>query len=204
VKTFPHVLLESLVNSGLVFKTALLELNDLYHGRLLAPDYEQTVERMFTDWFGNLYTYAFSILEDEATAEEVVQSVFCKIWERREQLQVHTSLRSYIYGSVYHECMDILRKKKNIQRHRVHVLRNGDRATDNAAGRVEMGELEQRLRQALDELPDQCRNIFNLSRFGELKYREIADLLGLSIKTVEAQMTKALKKLREKLVGYID
>ena len=181
-----------------------MELKDLHPGRLLAPEYEQAVERMFTEWFGSLYTYAFSVLENEAMAEEVVQSVFCKLWERREQLQVHTSLRSYIYGSVYHECLDLLRKRKNIQRHRAHVLRNGDRTTDNAAGRVELGELEQRLRQAVEELPDQCRNIFNLSRFGEMKYREIADLLGLSVKTVEAQMTKALKKLREKLVDYME
>jgi RNA polymerase sigma-70 factor (ECF subfamily) len=182
-----------------------LELNDLSPISPLAQDYEQVVEKIFTGWFGNLYTYAFSMLRDEVMAEEVVQSVFCRIWEKKEQLQVHTSLKAYLYGSVYHECVNWLRQKKNIQRHRVHVLRSSDgAATDNAAGRAELGELEKKLRQALDELPEQCRNIFYLSRFGELKYREIAGLLNLSVKTVEAQMSKALKRLRRHLADFLE
>lgn len=72
-----------------------------------------------------------------------------------------------------------------------------------ASDKAETGELEQRYQRALDELPDQCRAIFQLSRFSDLKYREIAEQLGLSVKTVEAQMSKALKLLRAKLADYL-
>ena len=182
-----------------------MELSDLSFIGLLTQGNEQAFENVFTDWFGNLYTYAFSVLGDEAIAEEVVQSVFCRIWEKRDQLQVHTSLKAYLYGSVYHECMDWMRKEQYRKAHRSHVLRTGNpTAGENATGRLELNDLERRLREAMDELPDQCRAIFQLSRFGELKYREIAEQLGLSVKTVESQMSKALKHLRKKLIDFLE
>jgi RNA polymerase sigma-70 factor, ECF subfamily len=182
-----------------------LELRDLSFIGLITQGNEQAFEKIFTDWFGSLHAYALSVLRDEAIAEEVVQSVFCRIWEKRDQLQVHTSIKAYLYGSVYHECMDWLRKEKYTKVHRLHVLRTGNQtAGENAMGKVELSELERRLRGAMDELPDQCRSIFQLSRFGELKYREIAEQLGLSIKTVESQMSRALKHLRKRLVDYLE
>jgi RNA polymerase sigma-70 factor (ECF subfamily) len=182
----------------------MLELTDLLLTGSIVQGDEQAFERVFTEWFGRLHAYAFSILKDDALAEEVVQSVFCRIWEKRGGLQVHTSLRAYLYGTVYHECVNWLRQEKNSKTHRSHVLRSSSQtAAETAAGKTELGQLEKRLQQALDELPDQCRAIFQLSRFGELKYREIADQMGLSIKTVEAQMTKALKLLRKKLADFL-
>jgi RNA polymerase sigma-70 factor (ECF subfamily) len=79
----------------------------------------------------------------------------------------------------------------------------GGEVTENAFDKAEAGQLEQQFQRALDELPRQCKAIFQLSRFSELKYREIADQLGISIKTVEAQMSKALKLLRSKLADYL-
>ena len=79
----------------------------------------------------------------------------------------------------------------------------GNTAVENAADKIQLGQLEGRLQQVLDELPDQCRAIFQLSRFGELKYREIAEQLGISVKTVESQMNKALKLLRLKLADFL-
>lgn len=180
-------------------------MSDRSYIGLITEGNEQAFDKLFTDWFGKLYAYAFSVLRDEAIAEEAVQSVFCRIWEKRGQLEVRTSLQAYLYGSVYHECMGWLRHEKHIKVHRSHVLRGGEQPTaENAAGKVELGELEIRLKQALDELPDQCRAIFQLSRFGGLKYREIAGQLDLSVKTVEAQVSKALKHLRTKLADFLE
>ena len=180
-------------------------MNDLSLTGPLSQDHEQVVEGLFADWFGKLYAYAFSMLREESMAEEAVQSVFCRIWERRDQLQVHTSLKAYLFRSVHHECMDALRHRKTVQIHRSWLQRNGEPLMrGDAAGKVEFEELENRLRDALEELPDQCRTIFRLSRFGDLKYREIAEQLGLSVKTVEAQMAKALKRLREKLIDFLE
>lgn len=182
-----------------------MESTDLSCINAIARGDEQAFDKLFTDWFARLHAYAFSVLQDEAMAEEAVQSVFCRIWEKRAQWQVHTSVRAYLYGSVYHECMNWLRREKNSKTHRRHVLHSSDRpVAEHAAARVELGELETQLKQALDALPNQCRAIFQLSRFGGLKYREIAEQLGLSVKTVEAQVGKALKQLRNKLADFLE
>ena len=179
-------------------------MSDLSLIGIIAQGNEQAFDKLFTDWYGKLHAYACSVLRDDAMAEEAVQSVFCRIWEKRDQLQVRSSLKAYLYGSVYHECMSWLRHEKHIKAHRSYVLRSGDHsAAENASGKAELGELEIRLKQALDELPDQCRAIFQLSRFGGLKYREIAEQLDLSVKTVEAQVSKALKELRSKLADFL-
>jgi RNA polymerase sigma-70 factor, ECF subfamily len=181
-----------------------LEWSEFSKAGLLADEGVQVVEKVFTDWFGHLYAYAMSVVKDEETAEEVVQKVFCRIWEKRERLEVHTSLKAYLYGSVYHECMDWLRHRKRVEAHRRQTMRHGGQASrESASDKVELSELEKKLQQAIDELPDQCRAIFCLSRYGELGYKEIAGQLGISVKTVEAQISKALKRLRKKLADFL-
>jgi RNA polymerase sigma-70 factor (ECF subfamily) len=169
---------------------------------------EQVFEKLFADWYGPLCAYAGSVLRDDSLAGEAVQAVFSRLWERRDQLKVQTSIKAYLFGCVYHECVSWMRREKSRRAYRTGVLaRVGSekgRSPENAFDRVEAGELEQRFQQALDELPGQCRAIFQLSRFSGLKYRDIADQLAISVKTVEAQMTKALKLLRERLADYLD
>ncbi len=169
---------------------------------------EQVFEKLFIDWYGPLHAYACSVLKDESLAGEAVQAVFSHLWERREQLQIQASLKAYLYGSVYHECMSWLRREKTRRNYRSGLLmrlgREAGRSAENAFDKAEAGELEQRFQRALDELPGQCKSIFQLSRFSELKYREIAEQLGISVKTVESQMSKALKLLRHKLAEYLE
>jgi RNA polymerase sigma-70 factor (ECF subfamily) len=183
-----------------------LESNDLSIIGSVVQDDEQAFEKLFIDWYGRLYAYACSMLRDESLAGEVVQAVFCRIWEKRETLRIQTSIKAYLFGSVYHECVSWRRREKTRQAYKSHVLRSPDkgRAAENATDKAELGQLEGRFQQALDELPEQCGAIFQLSRFGELKYREIAEQLGLSVKTVEAQMSKALKLLRRKLADFLE
>jgi RNA polymerase sigma-70 factor, ECF subfamily len=185
-----------------------LEANDLlFIGTSVQAD-EQLFEKLFVDWYGPLRAYAFSVLRDESLAGEAIQAVFSRLWERRDQLRIQTSLKAYLYGCVYHECVSWLRKEKSRRVHRAGILaqlgREAARSPGNAFDKAEAGELERRFQCALDELPEHCRTIFQLSRFSELKYREIADQLGISVKTVEAQMGKALKLLRQKLADYLE
>jgi RNA polymerase sigma-70 factor (ECF subfamily) len=185
-----------------------LEANDLILvGSGVQAD-EQVFEKLFIDWYGPLHAYACSVLKDESLAGEVVQAVFGRLWERRGQLRIQASLKAYLYGSVYHGCMIWLRREKTRRVYRAGLLMRlggeAARSTENAFDKAEAGELEQRFQRALDELPGQCKAIFQLSRFSELKYREIAEQLGISVKTVEAQMSKALKQLRVKLADYLE
>ena len=133
----------------------------------------------------------------------MVQNVFCKIWERKGQLAIETSLIAYLYRAVYNESLNHLKHQKVRMAYQAHATYQMNQQTDSASKKILLGDLEQKLRKAMSELPEQCRTIFQMSRFEELKYQEIADRLGISIKTVENQMGKALKQLRSKLVDFL-
>lgn len=150
-----------------------------------------------------LYNYAFIIVNDETLAEEMIHQVFLKILEKKEAIIIHTSLKAYLYRSVYNECLNHLKHQKVKQAYQVQAINNMKANTENLSDRLQYRELEQQLRKTINELPEQCRTIFQLSRFEELKYTEIAHQLGLSVKTVENQMSKALKRLRSELVNFL-
>jgi RNA polymerase sigma-70 factor (ECF subfamily) len=160
-------------------------------------------EKVFKSHFKSLHSYAYTIVKDEMVAEEMVQNVFCKIWERKGHLEIETSLTAYLYRAVYNESLNHIKHQKVKLAYQAHASYQMNMQTDSASKKVLLGDLEQKFRTALTELPEQCRTIFQLSRFEELKYQEIADRLGISIKTVENQMGKALKLLRSKLIDFL-
>jgi RNA polymerase sigma-70 factor, ECF subfamily len=164
---------------------------------------EKVFEQVFKTHFKALHSYAYTILKDDAIAEEMVQNVFFKLWEKKEQLDIQTSLKAYLYKAVYHESLNYLKHQKVKSVHQAYAMHSTDHTSNLAEKKLLQGELENKLQMAMNDLPEQCRTIFQLSRFEELKYREIADTLGLSIKTVENQMGKALKILRSKLVEFL-
>jgi RNA polymerase sigma-70 factor, ECF subfamily len=188
--------------SGAGYQTVRMEIEE--RTTPLTFNGEQgTFERLFKTHFKSLYAYALTIVKNEMVAEEMVQNVFFKIWEKKAGLNLQTPALAYLYKSVYHESLNYLKHQKvkvAYQSHTAYQLKN---QTDQASKKVLLSELEQQINKALSELPEQCRTIFQMSRFEELKYQEIADQLGLSIKTVENQMGKALKLMRLKLVDYL-
>ena len=164
---------------------------------------EKAFEQMFKAHYKELHSYANVMLRDQDIAEEIVQSMFLKFWEKRELLNVQTSIKAYLYKCVYNDSLNYLKHQKvktKYQDFTVYTMNNHHEA---ASSKVELTELEFKLQEALNELPEHCRTIFQMSRFEELKYREIAEQLDLSIKTVENQMGKALKILRLKLADFI-
>jgi RNA polymerase sigma-70 factor (ECF subfamily) len=164
---------------------------------------ETAFERVFKTHFNSLYNYAYTILKNESTAEEIVQQVFFKIWEKRESLPDETMLKAYLYRAVHNESLNTIKHQKVRAGYQMHAVSSTEQTLDNASGKVHMAELQQELHKAMNELPEQCRTIFQMSRFEEMKYKEIADELNISPKTVENQMGKALKILREKLAHFL-
>ena len=158
----------------------------------------QEFEANFYTHYEALHRYAFSLVRDGEDAKDIVQQVFIKFWEKSEELEVHASVKSYLYRSVYHLCLNKKRDQKVRLRHAEVVLKENGEAvfSDETVAK----EMQVRIHQAIESLPEQCRVIFKKSRFEEKKYGEIATELDLSIKTVEAQISKALKILREKLL----
>ena len=167
---------------------------------------EQAFEMVFKRHFKALHAYALAIVKDSAEAEEVVQTVFLKLWEKREKLKITTSLKAYLYRAVYYGSINHLKHEKVRMKHSEQQLyiNQQEAASESMAFSEEREEeLSERFKRALDLLPEKCRMVFYLSRFEELKYQEIAQRLDISVKTVEAHMGKALKTLRIQLAEFM-
>jgi RNA polymerase sigma-70 factor (ECF subfamily) len=162
-------------------------------------------EKVFIAFFGRLHRYAHLTVDDSALAEEIVQEIFLRVWEKKEKLSIHTSLKAWLYAAVYHECLLHLKKQKQFGLYQATIVHREKNAVsgEDASQKIKHTQLEERFLEALNRLPEQCRIIFQLNRVEKLKYQEVASALGLSVKTVENQMGKALKLLRVSLAEFL-
>lgn len=158
-------------------------------------------EQVFKQYYQPLCNYAGPLLKDFDEAEEVVQNVFYTMWSKRESLEITTSLKAYLYRAVHNDCLNKLKHLK-VRAHYAADYKHTQQEVDHSSSLVEK-ELSQQIQQAIDELPEQCGQVFRLSRFEHLKYQEIAERMGLSVKTVENHMGRALRLLRERLKDYL-
>ncbi len=157
-------------------------------------------ELVFNFYYSGLVVFADRIVKNTAVSEDIVQSVFLKFWESRETIDIR-SLRSYFVQCVKNKCIDHIRNQQVKQRFDSHyqetetVFQDDDFWTKN--------ELAHLLDVAIADLPPRCREVFWMSRYENLKIADIADKLNISKRTVETQISKALKILRVKLIDYI-
>jgi len=164
---------------------------------------ESAYETLFRAYFAELTIYAFRFLEDMENAEETVQDIYFNLWTNRESLSITTSIKSYLYRTVKNTCLNHLKhqkvedKYKNYfgQQIQLDELRHDDWMTNN--------ELTQSIEKAIESMPTMRKKVFCLSKINKLKYKEIAEDLGISIKTVENHMGKALKYLRTELADLL-
>ncbi len=160
-------------------------------------------EKLFKTHYSRLCSYANLFLSDPDAAEDVVQEVFFKLWKNRGELIINTTIKSYLFRAVRNGCMNVI---DHISVREAYKIVNENDIKDSEGNLIDetiVSELEQRIKETIDLLPPERRKIFIMSRFDGLKYREIADQLNISVKTVENQMYQALRFLREKLVDYL-
>ena len=160
-------------------------------------------EMLFRTYYQPLCNYAYTFLQDREDAEEIVQSTFLLVWEKRDTLAIRTSVRPYLYAMVRNACLNVIKHEKIKQKYVGEEVALASRSHDSVTHTIATHELEYRIKMAMEALPEQCRMVFKLSRFEELKYSEIADQLEISIKTVENHMGKALRMMREQLRDYL-
>lgn len=171
------------------------------HGQSLRIDGEKAFDALFRAWYTPLVRYAFTFTDgDQDEAEELVQETFAKLWSQRETFEFQHSVKAYLYRMVHNLALNRLRAQRTQERYVHHQTRQ--MAQEYEAPKDDP-ELQNRFREVLKALPSQCRSVFELSRFEELKYREIAEQLGISIKTVETHMGKALRIMRQELAEYL-
>jgi len=156
-------------------------------------------ENLFRSSYNSLVNYANMILRDNDSAEEIVQDLFYVLWRDRKKLNINSSLNGYLYKSVYNRCMHHVEHQKVVQRHQDETRRQLRKSTDGTEERIYYNELNEKISKIIDRLPERCAKIFCMSRFEGMKYSEIANELSISVKTVEANMGKALKEFRKEL-----
>jgi RNA polymerase sigma-70 factor (ECF subfamily) len=169
--------------------------------KLQAGD-EGAYDAVFREWYPTLVRVAGALVQDVDMAEEVAQEVMLELWRRKHVLDRNLSVKAYLLRSVRNRALNRLRhlRVRRDSEGDVEALYDAPVASDQP---VIARELSDAIAVAMRELPPRCREIFELSRVDGLAYAEIAEALGISIKTVEAQMGKALRILRERLAAWL-
>ncbi len=158
-------------------------------------------EIVFREYYRPMTAYAFRFLGNIADSESIVQDVFLRLWQKRKEIMITSSLQNYLFRSVKNHCINQIEHEKIKSGYQTLVIRNDADRSEYSEFFLEFG-LMNKIEAAIASLPEKRQEIFRLAREDGLKYREIADRLNISIKTVETQMTLALKQLRESLKEY--
>ena len=169
---------------------------------LLTSDPDRAIDLLFRTYYAYICKSIYRIIPDQNITEDLAQDVFYEIWKKRNRFQIKTSLKAYLRRAGMNKALNYIRDKK-IKWDDADALETMETNAPGSGEKLEAIELQKQIEKAINELPERCRIVFSLSRFEEMTYQQIADHLGISIKTVENQISKALKLLRVKLGSYL-
>jgi RNA polymerase sigma-70 factor (ECF subfamily) len=162
---------------------------------------EEKVELLFRQYYAGLCKSLYRTLRDASLAEDIVQEVFLKVWDRRATLQMDEAIPAYLYRSCYNTALNFLNRQK--PQTDINPLAESIPGSDTPEKDLDLLETESQVHRAIAALPPKTRLVFSLSRFEELSYKDIADRLDISVKSVEKHMGIALQRLRENLREYL-
>ena len=157
---------------------------------------------IFTALYKDLVMFASSFTHDLGNAEEIVQEVFVRLWEEHESIEISISLRSYLLKLVQNKCIDLYRHNKIKQTHNNFILKSSSQFEFDTDNYIFYSELKEQLFNALEIMPKPISEAFQMNRFKGLKYHEIADIMGVSVRTIEVRIGRALYFLRNFLKDY--
>jgi RNA polymerase sigma-70 factor (family 1) len=182
------------------------ELIDSYEKLLLGKlkdDDQSAFTILFTKYYSDLVRFSYRYTRNLNASEEIVQEVFLKLWENRPSLDVHTSLRSFLIKAVQNRSIDSLRHINITHKYASDVLENATISGNETENYILYSELVTNFNQAMDKIPAAYAEVFRMSRIETLNYQEIAEKLGVSVRTVEVRISKALSLLREELKDFL-
>jgi RNA polymerase sigma-70 factor (family 1) len=163
---------------------------------------QKAFELVFKKFYGNLCAYANQILYDQDMAEEIVQELFFQVWQKREALMVEVSLKSYLYRAVHNSCLNHIKHNKIKIAYQQYAKDQNSNITFGQQEAMEAEEFLGVVRKAIAKLQPGRKKIFMMIRYEQRRYKEVAELLGISVKTIENQMGKAMQFLRTELKSY--
>jgi len=164
---------------------------------------EASFEMLFKSNFKGLCWFAVKYVKDLDTAKEIVQDAFISLWEKRESIDMSKPVKSYLTTTIYNRSLNYLRDNKKFNKDLLGFENIYPDSAFHQTDKLIEDEISKKIKDAIEELPEKCREVFMLSRYENLKYQQIADKLAISVKTVEAQMSKALQHMRTRLADYI-
>ena len=169
-------------------------------------DGDREAFRYFFDrYYSDLCNFVLFYLKEPTIAEEVVQDIFVYFWENRSKIKINESVGAYLFGASKFKSLNTIREKRNQSKALEHITLTENEVLDyENISFAEVDEFKNIISDAISKLPPKCREIFILSKQSELSNKEIANRLDISVKTVENQITIALKKLREALLPHRD
>jgi len=156
-------------------------------------------ESLFRSSYVSMVRYAKMLVKDHDTAEEIVQDLFFRLWQDKEKIKIESSLNGYLFRAVHNRCLHWIEHNKVVERYAREATMAEPVTFENPADIISYRELQLKIAKIIERLPDRCGRIFCMNRFEGLKYSEIAEKLSVSVKTVEADMGKALKEFRKAL-----
>lgn len=168
----------------------------------------ETYKRVYLKNFNLLYQLCFEYTQDSSIAEEIVQDTFTKLWEIRKSINSDTNLINFLYTIAKNKCLNYLRDQQTVFRAQkslkyLEMQFNYEALYEVGDNWIQFNELKEMIDSAIEKMPEEIKKTFILSRFEELKYKEIAEQLGVSVKTVESRISKGLTFLRKELKDYI-
>lgn len=168
---------------------------------LIRNDDTEAFDRLYSLFYPSLCVFASRYISEYKAIEDCVQDVFLKIWRDRKSISINSSVRSYLYTAMRNHCLNFIEKEKTELTYEQYILRTYDPYTVNDLYSIE--ELENIIEDAIQKLPDKIQQVFRMSRFEHMTYKEIAEKQNISIKTVESYIHKALISLSLSLKDYL-
>ena len=156
-------------------------------------------ESLFRSSYVSLVRYAKTLIKDHDYAEEIVQDLFFRLWQDKGRLNIESTLNGYLFRAVHNKCLHQIEHNRVVERHVEEMLNRQTENQESPSDILNYKELQEKIARILERLPEKCGKIFTMSRFEGLKYTEIAEKLSVSVKTVEANMGRALKEFRKEL-----
>ena len=160
---------------------------------------DEAFATLFRKYYKDLVLFAGTILREQTVCEDIVQTIFLRLWDNRDRLRIETSLKSYLLSAVRNSCIEELRHRKIVSVHQQETLSGSALGDHDTARYILYSDLNDHLQEALGKLPPKLRECFEMNRFQNLKYREIAEQLNVSVRTVEVRIGDALNLLKNYL-----
>ncbi|MCU4156181.1 RNA polymerase sigma-70 factor [Carboxylicivirga sp. A043] len=180
------------------------QVNDIELIKGIERGDEAAFQELFLKYYAQLVVFARKVVVDDDLARELVQDVIVNFYEKRGEIKIHSSLKAHLYQSVRNRCLNQIKHSQIRRDHHANIYLSQKNTEAYVDDKLEETELEQKIFSIIQTLPAQCKKIFEMSRFEGVTNQEIADKLELSKRTVETQISKALKVLRTNLAGYLD